>query len=131
MNFAHVARAHFADDHHPSVDADTHGNLLLAASAQIRGQASRSLDEVEAGQNRALGVVVVCDGIPEVSQHAIARVLMNFAAVASGALHTHLLIGKQQRAQGFWVEAPRQRRRPDDVSKQYRELAALSFAGGA
>jgi hypothetical protein len=130
MNFARTVRPHFADHHHAGVDANAHGDVRFSALTQLRGEPLRSLDDVEAGENRTLGVVVVGDGVAEIGQYAIAGVLMNVAAVAVGTLDTHLLIGAQQRAQGLGVETPGQRRRPDDVCEQHRELATLSFAAG-
>ena len=93
MHLTRAAGAHFADHHHAGVDADAHGDLRIPALAQLRSEPSRSLDDVEAGQHRPLGVVVMGDGIAEVGQHAIAGVLVNVAAVAFGALDAHLLIG--------------------------------------
>ena len=93
MHFANVAGTHLADDHQAGMHADAHRDSFFPALTLIRGKSPNSFDNVETGKDRSLSVVVVCDGISKVSQHAIACVLMNVSAVAADALHAHLLVG--------------------------------------
>jgi len=86
---------------------------------------SQRLHDPEASPYGPLGIIFVCQGIAEVDEQAIAKILRNMPLKAGDHLGTGLLIGPHHRAQLFRVELAGERGRVHQVTEHDRELAAF------
>src|SRR5262245_9920065 len=76
-----------------------------------------------------LGVIFVRPGVAEVHEQAIAEVLGDMPVKARNHLGAGLLIGPHHLAEILRVELAGERGRVDQVTEQYRELAAFRLRG--
>ena len=121
-----AAADQFADHHQAGGDADAH---LMAALADLE-RADR-LDHRQRGTHRVAGVGLVRFRIAEIDQHAVAHVFGDKAVEAGDHAGRAFVVGGDDVAQVFRIDAGRQRGRADQVAEHDGELAALGAGTGA
>ena len=94
-----------------------------------RPEPADGVEERQPGAHRLLVVVLVRLGIAEIDQHAVAHVFGDKTGEAGDRVGDAMVIGADDFAQILGIEAPRQRRRADQIAEHYRQLATLSFNG--
>jgi hypothetical protein len=92
-----------------------------------RGQleAAHHLDQLEPCPDRPFGIVLVREGIAEVHEHSVAHVFGYKPVEAAHRLGDGFLIGRDDLTQVFRVHPGGERRRPDQIRKHHRNVAAL------
>ena len=80
------------------MDPQAHGQAHSALLRQAGIELSHGLYHTKPGPHGPLGIIFVCQGIAEVDQQAIAKVLGNIPVVPTNHLRTRLLIGAHELA---------------------------------
>ena len=119
---APLTAAHATDHHQAGVDADAD----LRALAQPR-QAVLALQQLDAGLHGPHRVVLMRGGIAEIGQDAVAQVLGDVAVVAAHDVGAVLLVFGVELVQILRVHALGQAARPDQVTEEQGQLAALAI----
>ena len=124
---------HVADHRDAGRKADAHVDALVAFAARgtLEPLVAHRLDHAQARADRTLGGVFPRGGIAEVRQDAVADQPRDEAARLFDDPAARAVVGVDQVAQIFGIEAHRQCRRPDEVAEHDGDLAPLAGAGRA
>jgi hypothetical protein len=117
--------AYLSHHHQPGMAPQAYGEVHPVLLPQARVELSDGLDHPEAGPHSPLGIVFVCQGVPEVDQQAIAEILGDMPLKAGDDLGASLLIGAHHLPEVFGIKLAGQHRRVDEVTEQHGELAAF------
>ena len=117
--------AHLAHHDGAGVDADTDRDAQGVAGLQRGVQRADRLHDPEPGAHGALRIVLVRLRVAVVDEEAVAEVLRDVSLEALDHLGTARLVGAHHLAEVLGVETARERRRPDEIAEEHRELAAL------
>jgi hypothetical protein len=124
--FAHLGESQeIAHDDEAAGDADP--RLHREAGVHLDGANSRN--QLQAGADGLLGVVLARFGVAEVDQRAVAGVPGDEAAERLHGLGHAMVIRGHHLAHVLGIEPRGQRGRPDQVAEQRRELAAFRDVG--
>ena len=118
------AAQQIADDNETGRDADAAGEPNARARVQRRDRG----DEIEAGHDGALGVVLARLRIAEIDQHAVAHVFRDKAANAGDRRRDNAMIGADDLTQILGIELRRERGRADQIAEHHRQLPPLGVA---
>ena len=88
------------------------------------------MDDVQAGAHRALGIVLMCAGIAEIDEDAVADVAADESVEPGDDAGATILIGADDRPQVLGIELARQRGRAHEIAEHDREVAPLGHRGG-
>jgi hypothetical protein len=121
-----------ADHHQAGGDADAHLELVPGRPPAQGGRSGDGGhveppdrgDDVEAGADGALGIVLVGAGKAKINQHAVAHVFGDETVEAANRRRDTLVISADHRAQLFGIEPRRERRRADQIAEHHRQLSA-------
>jgi hypothetical protein len=120
--FLHFPAAdQIADDDKAGSDADAAGEFADRSQPQ---RANRT-DQLEPGQDRPLGIVLLRPRVAEIDQYAVAHVFGDEAVEPADRVGDAVVIGGDDLAQILGIELRGQRRRTNQVAEHHRELAAL------
>jgi hypothetical protein len=90
-----------------------------------RLQLRRGFDDREPGPHRPLGVVLVCLGVTEISEHAVAHILGDEPAALRDQVRAALVIGPNDPAHVLGIETRGHRGRTHEIAKHHGQLSSL------
>ncbi len=101
------------------------------AGARLDGRAERPhrVDELQAGADGPLRVVLACDGCPPDGHHRVADELLHPAAVPGDDVGGDVEVAGQELPRLLGVVSFRERSEPDQVGEQHRHEPALGDGG--
>src|SRR3546814_3811615 len=98
-------------------------------SSDLRPQPTDRLDDLQAGADGALGIVLVGAREAEVDQHAVAHVARDVALQPGDHAGAGVLVGAHDGAQIFRIIARRQLgRRSEEHTSELQSLMRISYA---
>jgi hypothetical protein len=109
------------------MDPHPHGEAELLLLLQAPLQWPERFDEAQPRAHGALRVVFVRLRMPKIDQQPVAEILGEVPLKALDHCRTDHMIGPDHLAVRLGIEAHRQRRRVDHITKQHRQLAALGL----
>ena len=127
---AELAGADVAGDYESGVDSDAHRDLHPGV-ADLSVQRLHRLDDLQAGLDRAPGIVLVGTREAEVDENAVADVVADMAVEPSDDLGAGSLVPSDQLVQVFGVHARGQRGGADHVAEHHGQLATFGLAARA
>ena len=107
---------------------DSDAGLELGPLLETVGGDGR--DELEAGADRTLGVVLLGDGDPPDRHDGITDELLHDTAVAGDYRPGDVEIAREDLADLFWVPLLRKGREADEVAEQHRDVTELGGRRG-